>query len=264
MIAATIAILAIGFNTFATQHFLHIQSGLAVNTIETSAQTLSVTQADIGTLQEQVASIIAQNNSSAPRPIEAIEAQYIYLDEDKNPINMGRRDSEIALRQEYERLQSEIHNLRNGSVGNAVTSNDTARTVIPPHLLAPFIWAIEGIKGTIFFALGTSTAKRDAEYRKKWAQIRAREKIDSRKKSGKNYARGGARAASEKRGCLNPNKKCQGGSQAQKIREAANSLALIRDGLQPARMAEANKAAKESIRRFFKGVLSCGDVQWPS
>ncbi|MEO1324751.1 MAG: hypothetical protein AAFV59_17290, partial [Pseudomonadota bacterium] len=130
--------------------------------------------------------IVRENGGTIPRPIEAIEAQYGYLDPESNPINMGRRDSEIALREEYNRLQAEIVALREGASDAAVASNDTARTVIPSTLIGPFIWALEAIKGTIFFALGTTDprAKAVAEKRK-WAAIHARKRAQRRVRRGR-------------------------------------------------------------------------------
>ncbi|MEM9261951.1 MAG: hypothetical protein AAGA22_00075 [Pseudomonadota bacterium] len=177
MIAGAIAIVAIVFNTFAAENFLHLQGDELVNAIETSGQTVEVSAAEIDALQAQLDSIVQQNGGNVPRPIDAIEAQYAHLDEESNPINMGRRDAEIALRKEYERLSADIRELRRDASGASVTANDTARTVIPSSLLGPFVWALEVIKGTIFFALGTATGtpKQTAEDRQKWAIIRAKE-----------------------------------------------------------------------------------------
>ncbi|WP_375207529.1 hypothetical protein [Hyphococcus sp.] len=173
-VATAIAITAIIFNTFATQNFLDLQGDFLVNGIEMSAQDASVAQAEIDVLQAQVDSLIEENGGTIPRPISAIEAQYAYLDEETNPINMGRRDSEIALREEYNRLQGEILEIKRDSAGANVASNDTARTVIPPHLMTPFIYAIEAIKGTVFFALGTASAQ-TAKDKRKWAIIRSKQ-----------------------------------------------------------------------------------------
>ena len=180
-ITAAIAIAAIIFNTFAAQNFLHLQADELTNLIEMSGYTLSADQLQIDTLKEQVDSLIAQNGGTIPRPVEAIEAQYAHLDPDANPINMGRKDAEIALRTEYDRLQAEIDRLMRGAADNAVTANDTARTVIPTSMLGPFIWMLEAIKGTVFFALGTTSgaskrSKQATEHRKKWAIIRARQR----------------------------------------------------------------------------------------
>jgi len=177
VIAVAIAIVAIVFNTFAAENFLHLQGDELVNAIETSGQTVEVNAADINALQAQLASMVEQNGGHVPRPVEAIEAQYAHLDEESNPINMGRRAAEIALRQEYERLSTEIRELRRAASGASVTANDTARTVIPTSLLGPFVWALEVIKGTIFFALGTATGtpSQTAKDRQKWAIIKGKE-----------------------------------------------------------------------------------------
>lgn len=182
-VTAAIAVAAIVFNTFAAQNFLHIQADTAINAIEMSGQSLSVVQDQIAVLNEQINGLIEQNNGNIPRPVDAVNAQYGHLDPDKNPINMGRRDSEIALREEYNRLQSEIIDLKNGSVEAAVGANDVSRTVMPTSMLGPFIWALEAIKGTIFFALGTASGEQAAKPKRKmtkkdrqqWAIIRAKE-----------------------------------------------------------------------------------------
>jgi hypothetical protein len=184
-IAGAIAVTAIIFNTFAAQNFLHLQADELVNAIETSGQHLSVADDRIAALQRQVESLIVDNGGTIPRPVDAINAQYAHLDPDKNPINMGRRDAEIALRGEYDRLQASILDLKTSAAGSAVTANDTARTVIPSAMLGSFVWALEVIKGTVFFALGTTSEKARAigkahtdEERRKWAIIRAKERQD--------------------------------------------------------------------------------------
>lgn len=182
VVAGAIAITAIVFNTFAAQNFLHLQADELTNAIEMSGQNLDVINSEIAGLDRQIESIIEENGGTIPRPVDAINAQYSHLDPDKNPINMGRRDAEIALREEYNRLQAQILELKRSSAGAAVTANDTARTVIPAAMLGPFVWALEVIKGTVFFALGTANGNSklskpltDAEKRK-WAIIRAKER----------------------------------------------------------------------------------------
>lgn len=182
VIAGAIAITAIVFNTFAAQNFLHLQADELTNAIEMSGQNLDVINSEIAGLDRQIESIIEENGGTIPRPVDAINAQYSHLDPDKNPINMGRRDAEIALREEYNLLQAQILELKRSSAGAAVTANDTARTVIPAAMLGPFVWALEVIKGTVFFALGTANGNSkqskpltDAEKRK-WAIIRAKER----------------------------------------------------------------------------------------
>jgi len=182
VVAGAIAVTAIVFNTFAAQNFLHLQADELANAIEMSGQNLDVFNSEIEGLDRQIESIIEENGGTIPRPVDAINAQYSHFDPDKNPINMGRRDAEIALREEYERLQAQILELKRSSAGAAVTANDSARTVIPAAMLGPFVWALEVIKGTVFFALGTANgnSKRskpltDAEKRK-WAIIRAKER----------------------------------------------------------------------------------------
>ncbi len=179
-IAGAIAVTAIIFNTFAAQNFLHLQADELANIIELSGQNLSVTEIELSSFERQIESLIEDNGGTIPRPVNAINAQYSHLDPDKNPINMGRRDAEIALREEYNRLQASMQELRRNSVGAAVTANDTARTVIPAAMLGPFVWALEVIKGTVFFALGTASGNAakpvsDAE-RRKWAVIRAKQR----------------------------------------------------------------------------------------
>ena len=179
-VTAAIAVAAIIFNTFAAENFLHLQAGEVVNAIEQSAQSVGLIEAEIGALQDQLQGVVENNNGKIPRPIEAIEGYYSRFDPETNPINMARKEAEIALREEYERIQSALAEQRRLMAADAVMANDTARTVIPTAMLGPFVWVLEIIKGTVFFALGTEerkshTARNDLD-RRKWAIIRAKQK----------------------------------------------------------------------------------------
>lgn len=176
IITAGIAVAAIIFNTFAAENFLHLQAEAVTNGIEASAQNVDVIRAEISSLEMERQGIIDNNGGRVPRPIEAIEAYYGRFDPESNPINMSRKAAEIELRREYERIQSELSQARRSLAGDAVAANDTARTVIPTSMLGPFVWVLEFIKGTVFFALGNAEgdhAQRKAlEDRQKWAIIR--------------------------------------------------------------------------------------------
>ncbi len=180
-VAAAIAVTAIIFNTFAAQNFLHLQSDGLANAIETSAANLSVVESEIDALNRQIDSLITENGGTIPRPIEAIKGQYSHLNPSENPINMGRRDSEIALREEYNRLQGRVLELKRDAAADTVAANDQARTVIPTAMLGPFVWLLEIIKGTAFFALGNTSpdAKQKRveheQNRRRWAIIRAKQ-----------------------------------------------------------------------------------------
>lgn len=180
MVTALIAAAAIIFNTFAAENFLHLQAGEVANAIEASAQNVTITEAQISDLEAQRQGIIDNNDGKIPRPIEAIEGYYSRFDPETNPINMSRKAAEIALREEYDRIGMQITEARSAIAGDAVTANDDARTVIPTAMLGPFVWAFEIIKGTVFFALGTtsSAAKEQAQEaeRRKWAIIRAKQR----------------------------------------------------------------------------------------
>ena len=186
-LAVSFAVAAIVLNAMAAENFLHLQADGLLNAIEMSGETLSTLTAEITELERQVDSIIQQNGGTIPRPVEAIEAEYSRFDPETNPINMGRKNAEIALRVEYERLQEQLTGLRREAGAAAVASNDTVRTVIPPHMIAAFIWCMEVIKGTVFFALGTANGKKKStpEHRKKWAIIRAKD--GKGRKSKKHY-----------------------------------------------------------------------------
>ena len=73
-------------------------------------------------------------------------------------------------------MQGALSDARRSLAGDAVTANDTARTVIPTAMLGPFVWVLEFIKGTVFFALGNAEgdhAQRKAlDDRQRWAIIR--------------------------------------------------------------------------------------------
>ncbi|MEO0399637.1 MAG: hypothetical protein AAF224_09500 [Pseudomonadota bacterium] len=174
MLAAAIAVAAIAFNTLAAQNFLHLQAEDLSNAIETSSQTVQVNTAEIDALQAEIDSLIVQNKGKIPRPVEAVEAAYGDLDPERHQRRIARRDSEIALRTEYERLQGRITELRRDASSAAVSANDSGRTVIPTAMLGPFVWVLEIIKGTIFFALGTASGKQPqtSEVRRMWAIIK--------------------------------------------------------------------------------------------
>lgn len=181
-IAAAIAIVAIIFNTLAAQNFLHAQAQDLSNTIEFSGQTVAVNQSEISVLEDEVESIVRQNRGKIPRPVDAIEARYADLNPERHKGKIARLNAEIALRREYDRLQAEIRDLRRDASEAAVTANDTGRTVIPASVLGPFVWALEIVKGTIFFALGTATGKKPQtkQDRKKWAIISSKTDDDER------------------------------------------------------------------------------------
>jgi len=182
VVTGAIAAAAIIFNTFAAENFLHLQAGELANMIETSAQIAQVTQAQIDALSAELQGIVDNNDGRIPRPVEAIEGYYSRFDPESNPINMSRKDAEIALREEYERVQSEIAAARQAMISDSVRANDDAHTVIPTAMLGPFVWVLEIIKGTILFALGTHEARNprspDAADRQKWAIIRAKQRAN--------------------------------------------------------------------------------------
>ena len=120
VVTGAIAAAAIVFNTFAAENFLHLQAGELANAIETSAQTAQVTQAQIDALSAELQGIVENNDGKMPRPVEAIEGYYSRFDPESNPINMSRKDAEIALREEYERVQGEISAARQAMIGDTV------------------------------------------------------------------------------------------------------------------------------------------------
>lgn len=144
------------FNTLATQNFMAVQRDAQTNAIELSSRGVEISEAELARVQREVNSLIEQNGGTIPRPIDVIEAAYAHLDPQTNPINMGRKDAEIGLRREYNRLQAEARLIREAAAGNAVKANDTVRAVIPEEHLATFIWVLEGLKAGAFFLLGTS------------------------------------------------------------------------------------------------------------
>jgi hypothetical protein len=144
------------FNTLATQNFMTVQRDAQTNTIETSAQGVAISDAELARIEREVESIIAQNGGTVPRPLDVIIAAYAHLDPASNPINMGRRDSEIGLRREYDRLQTEALAIRETAAGDAVLADDAVRTVVREEHLPAFIWVLEALKAGAFFLLGTS------------------------------------------------------------------------------------------------------------
>jgi hypothetical protein len=144
------------FNTLATQNFMAVQRDAQTNTIETSAQGVAISDAELARIEREVESIIAQNGGTVPRSLNVIIAAYAHLDPASNPINMGRRDAEMGLRREYDRLQAEALAIRETAAGDSIEANDAVRTVIPEEHLPTFIWVLEGLKAGAFFLLGTS------------------------------------------------------------------------------------------------------------
>ncbi len=187
MLALLVATVAISTNIYATQTFLHVQTDMLVNGIELSGMELGQINAQIGDVEREMDSIVAQNGGTIPRDIETIEQSYSNLDADENPINMMNKDAEIGARTRYEELQGDLNELRADKATPSVLANDTARSVIPPQHMRTFVTALELMKATGLYVLGNSTmflgAKTRKAYqnRKKWAAIRKnKQRVSSR------------------------------------------------------------------------------------
>lgn len=154
-LAAAAAAGAIYFNTGASLNYYEGQDAAARNAIELSGEEAASGAALITRLEDEAAAIITQNGGTLPRPLPAIEAAYSHLDPATNPINMARKATEVSLREEYERLQDEIADLREARGADVVASDDAVRPVIPEGQRLAFIWAVEVFKGSAFFLLGT-------------------------------------------------------------------------------------------------------------
>ncbi len=181
LLALTVAGVAVVINIYATENFLHFQVDTLVNTIETSAATLSEINAQISDLQREVESILARYDGQVPRDAETLDTAYGNLDPDDNPINMRNRDLEIGDRQRYDELKTQIDALRQQRIELSVGANDTARTVIPEEYMRRFVIALELIKATGLYVLGSSqffmsaTERKRLEQRRKWAIIRQKQ-----------------------------------------------------------------------------------------
>lgn len=185
VLAIAIAMMAVGVNIYATQNFLHAQTDVLVNAIETDAQVAGLLGERIAGVEAEIGSVIANNGGTIPRPVETIERAYSNLDPERNPINMMRRDAEIGLRHEYDRLARELEALRAQSVAPTVSGNDAARSVIPPQHLRTFVTGLELMKATGLYILGNAPllwgpkAKADHARRTKWAIINKRKRRHS-------------------------------------------------------------------------------------
>ena len=181
MIALMVAGVAIAVNIYATQNFLHLQTDTLINSIELSGAELMQIDAEIGDIETEIESIVAQNNGTIPRDVATIEQSYSHLDPEENPVNMMRKDAEIGARLRYEELKTELESLRSEQTISSVTANDTARSVIPPQHMRIFVLALELMKATGLYVLGNSTlflgakARRAYENRKKWAMIKKKQ-----------------------------------------------------------------------------------------
>lgn len=146
---------AIYFNTQASIGFFEAQETAGANRIEQAGASVETDAARIARLDAEIAAIREQNGGVLPRNAAAIESAYAHLDPARNPLNMARRDAELALRREYERVAGEIDALRAARAQEQVIANDAYRPVIPADQRLVFIWAVEAFKGAAFFLLGT-------------------------------------------------------------------------------------------------------------
>ena len=146
---------AIYFNTHASQGFFEAQKAAGVNRTQEAGASAETDAALIARLRAELADIRQQNGGSLPRPAAAIEAAYARFDPAQNPVNMARKNTELALRAEYERLSAEIDSVREREAHSEVLADDEVRPVIPAEQRLLFIWAVEAFKGAAFFLLGT-------------------------------------------------------------------------------------------------------------
>lgn len=154
-LSGAFACAAVYFNVGASEQYYATQDAVRENAIEASAAAVPTLNADIARLQGEVDSMLEQNGGKIPRTPEIIEAAYQHLDPEKNPINMGRKATELAVRKEYDRLQGELTDARDALSGASVQSNDEFDPIIDKDKRLMFIWALEAFKGGVFFMIGT-------------------------------------------------------------------------------------------------------------
>lgn len=159
-LAAAFACTAVYFNVGASEQYYAAQDAAKENTIEASAAALPKLEGDIRRLESEITSLIEQNGGKIPRTPEIIEAAYQHLDPDTNPVNMGRKATELAVRTEYDRLQGDLETAREDLAGDKVAANDEFNPIISKDNRLAFIWALEAFKGGVFFMIGTEKLSR--------------------------------------------------------------------------------------------------------
>lgn len=154
-LSGAFACAAVYFNVGASEQYYASQDAARENAIEASAAAVPTLNATIERLENEIDSMVEQNGGNIPRTPEIIEAAYQHLDPEKNPINMGRKATELAVRKEYDRLQEELTAARDALSDAAVQSNDEFDPIIDEENRLAFIWALEAFKGGVFFMIGT-------------------------------------------------------------------------------------------------------------
>ncbi|MEM6898674.1 MAG: hypothetical protein AAF583_02725 [Pseudomonadota bacterium] len=154
-LSGAFACAAVYFNVGASEQYYAALDAARENAIEASAAAVPTLNADIERLQAEVDSMVEQNGGKIPRTPEIIEAAYQHLDPEKNPINMGRKATELAVRAEYDRLHGEITDARDALSEASVEANDELEPIIDKDERLIFVWALEAFKGGVFFMIGT-------------------------------------------------------------------------------------------------------------
>ena len=155
LMALAIGAFAIGVNIYATQNFLFEQMDFAGNVVEGAQADLAAVNEQMSDLEAERQSII-ERNDGVPRDVETIEESYDNLDEEENPINMMRRDSEIGDRQRYDEITAQLEELRENRTEASVSANDPVRSVIPAKDVKTFVTSLEIMKAFGLYVIGNN------------------------------------------------------------------------------------------------------------
>lgn len=158
--SGAMACLAIYFNTGASLRYYGAQDTIRENAIQHAQSSVVELSSSIEDLELEKASIIEQNDGTVPRKIVIIEAAYSHLNPDTNPLNMSRKNTEIGLREEYNRIQAELSQARSALNLNTVSADDTYTPIVSKDQRLIFIWVLEVFKGCVFFIIGSDNLTR--------------------------------------------------------------------------------------------------------
>ncbi len=146
------------FNTLAAQNFIHVQHDRGEAGISAATLNAADIAREIARHEREIAAIERRYGGAPPRPVGALSAASAGLQ------NTRRRDAallrqlgaEEASRMAYDAARAEIERLREEKRDMHITAAQEVRTVMPAEMIVPFIWAMEIVKGSIFFILGGS------------------------------------------------------------------------------------------------------------
>jgi hypothetical protein len=184
------------FNTMAAQNFIHVQHTQGAEQASEAALTVEDSAGEIARLERELLAIEQRNGGALPRPIAALDAAAtgLNIERRRDAAVLRRLGEERALRTAYDDAQADIAELRADMRGGRIEAQREVRVVMNADQIVPFIWAMEILKGSIFFILGTSDLgaifrrravendtppvkakpKQSAEERAKWARIKGR------------------------------------------------------------------------------------------